>query len=360
MNNGAWSNTYWDLSGGYGWSGTEKAQYRLALNEISSVTNINFVETSDNNSSATFTFEQFYHNSGLVGIGGFPNMGALGYNPELAGAIDMNAGFLGSEMVLNQGGFGFGVLLHEIGHALGLKHPHDDGGNSKPTFPQLGLNAFDKQAYTVMSYNDPWNESLYSTGFAGQLAIADVYTLQQLYGARANNSGDTTYRSEHYQRTIWDTGGTDTIDMPGGGGLSSSEGTVIDLREGGLSYGAYEHSTSALFGVAFGSQIENAIGTVNADTIFGNDSDNVLDGGTNTGAWRDRLVGGDGNDTYMVMTPILSMREPMARLTRSKKMLAKALIRCEPMWLTIPPQQMSKLLFIRVTATLNFLSRPAI
>src|SRR5262249_45120354 len=37
------------------------------------------------------------------------------------------------------GGAELQVILHEIGHALGLKHPFDDGANFRPTFAQLGI-----------------------------------------------------------------------------------------------------------------------------------------------------------------------------------------------------------------------------
>ena len=38
---------------------------------------------------------------------------------------------------LEQGGFGFITIIHELGHALGLAHPHDKGGSSS-VFPGVG------------------------------------------------------------------------------------------------------------------------------------------------------------------------------------------------------------------------------
>ena len=57
------------------------------------------------------------------------------------------------------GSQGWFLLLHELLHTLGLKHPHDDGGTGRPTFTQLGLGSLDINWATVMSYNDgaSWN-----------------------------------------------------------------------------------------------------------------------------------------------------------------------------------------------------------
>ena len=48
--------------------------------------------------------------------------------------IDSAANYLES---YEPGSAGFYLILHELGHALGLKHPHDDGGTGRPTFNQL-------------------------------------------------------------------------------------------------------------------------------------------------------------------------------------------------------------------------------
>src|SRR5207302_6594874 len=51
---------------------------------------------------------------------------------------------------LYPGGGGFLVMLHELGHALGLKHPSDDGGNHRPTFTELGIGDLETTDQTLM------------------------------------------------------------------------------------------------------------------------------------------------------------------------------------------------------------------
>ena len=67
------------------------------------------------------------------------NIWAIGYFPRtemlIRGDIYLNlnsqANYLSSYEI---GSAGFFLILHELGHTLGLKHPHDDGGNARPTF----------------------------------------------------------------------------------------------------------------------------------------------------------------------------------------------------------------------------------
>ncbi|MEZ0224840.1 MAG: matrixin family metalloprotease, partial [Alphaproteobacteria bacterium] len=193
------------------------------------------------------------------------------------------------------GGAGFGTILHEIGHTLGLKHPFDDGGNGRPA-----SDAYDGYD-TVMSYDDPQIVDYnfiydYSQGFQATPMPLDILAIQYIYGANmTTNAGDNTYvlTDDGIVRTIWDAGGTDTINASAIG-----EALALNLNGGSImKYGNY--SATAL---AYNMIIENAIGTALGDLITGNSGNNTLDGGNGNdtitgGAGNDSLIGGIGNDT---------------------------------------------------------------
>ncbi|MFZ1814301.1 MAG: M10 family metallopeptidase [Rhizobiaceae bacterium] len=209
------------------------------------------------------------------------------------------------------GGYGYITLVHEIGHGLGLAHPHDTGGNSvvmdgvTGAFGSTGTYGLNQGIYTTMSYNDGW----YSMGGSASLNYGwqatpmalDIAVLQENYGANttANNGANIytlpgTNAAGTFFSCIWDTGGTDLI------AYSGSLDAYIDLRAatllnevGGGGFVSYVDGIDGGFTIANGVEIENASGGSGADLIFGNDLANVLDGG----AGIDQLFGFAGNDS---------------------------------------------------------------
>jgi Ca2+-binding RTX toxin-like protein len=195
---------------------------------------------------------------------------------------------------LTSGSPGFTTLLHEIGHALGLKHPHE--GASTLEKDQ------DNRKYTVMSYQSHPSAS----GSSETPMPYDIEALQHLYGANTKSrTEDNTYRwslpnapsaPRTFISTIWDNGGIDTIDAE-----NQLASATIDLHPGSFSsIGFKQKDNLAIFK---GVIIENAIGTYwYADTIIGNDVSNSLwgrgGGDTLNGeAGNDFLYGEDGFDT---------------------------------------------------------------
>lgn len=230
------------------------------------------------------------------------------------------------------GSLGYATIVHEILHGLGLAHPHDNGGFAGGSqimqgvtgaFNSYGTFLMNQGVFTTMSYNDGWVSPFgvtpsTTTGAQGGPMALDIAMLQALYGATSANTGDNTYTltaANGAYRSIWDTGGTDTIQFSG------SQAATIDLRAasittalGGGGWVSYVTGFHAGWTIANGVVIENATGGSGADTLTGNDVANVLTGnnGDDTltgnggadildgGGGSDTMAGGTGDDTYYV------------------------------------------------------------
>lgn len=223
------------------------------------------------------------------------------------------------------GTYAYASFIHELGHGLGLKHPHETSG-------AFGAMPSDRDSleYSIMSYRSYTGQST-SGGYTNpygnypqSLMMYDIAALQKMYGANFNtNSGSTTYSwstttGEMFVNgagqgapainkiflTVWDGGGSDTYDFS-----NYATNVTIDLRPGQWSTAAaaqlallhYDGSkvaagniaNSLLYNGDLRSLIENAIGGSASDILIGNVANNVLDGG----AGNDRLTGDAGNDT---------------------------------------------------------------
>lgn len=212
---------------------------------------------------------------------------------------------------LRFGSSSFNTVVHEIGHGLGLAHPHDGGeAADRSVFPgvrnesskgNFGLN---QGVYTMMSYNTGYGTVKDEDyGSQGGLGAFDIAALQALYGENTTTAGgNDVYRlpTKDAKGTgwscIWDTGGTDTIS-----GAKSKSAVTIDLRAATLAdndpnaggFLSRQQKIAGGFTIAKGVIIENAVGGSGNDTLYGNDAANVLRGGSG----KDRLKGFAGDDT---------------------------------------------------------------
>jgi Ca2+-binding RTX toxin-like protein len=264
----------------------QKTAITGALGAWSAVANLNFTLTTDT-----------LFNVGDMRFGGYRLMddktAAWAYfpaNTPVAGDV-----WIGPQTNMpnpDKGSYDYMTFVHEIGHALGLKHPFDASATNKTLLdPTL-----DDVHFTVMSYNS--NYSYQPT----TPMVLDIIAIQSLYGANmAWQAGDTVYKwaaNQSIFETIWDGGGNDTID-----GSNQLAPVSINLNEGaysqiGKAFIDYNNQTAINDGlaIAYGAKIENAIGSAFNDILIGNALNNTLDGG----AGADTMSGGDGVDTYYV------------------------------------------------------------
>ena len=209
------------------------------------------------------------------------------------------------------------TMLHELGHALGLKHTTPGQSPDEPPYLEA---QYRTNNYTVMHYVMDGTENITHASDGEwdyrHFQLLDVYALQVRFGANMSTyAGDSTHTAtslaaSEWLKVLWDAGGADTIDMS-----AQSVNQVIDLREGGFSkIGAVagNNPDGHNLAIAFGAQIENARGGSGNDTLYGNALANLLDGGAGAdtlngfagndilhlwaGGGDDSVYGGDGND----------------------------------------------------------------
>jgi serralysin len=220
------------------------------------------------------------------------------------------------------GYYGFSTLMHELGHTLGLYHMGNyNAGNGGVYLPSSYQ---DSHVYSIMSYFGPDGERSSEVaqadwvGYDGRTyspqtpMLNDILAIQSIYGVSTTTRKENTIYGFHTTvtgesaklydftinknpiLTIFDSGGTDTLDL--GGWIAPS---TINLEAGAFSSCNYMTDNIA---IAYNCTIENAVSGSGNDTLNGNAFANILDGGAgndslNGGAGNDTLIGGTGNDT---------------------------------------------------------------
>jgi serralysin len=335
----------------------------------------NVTISGGSNTTATLRFAET--NGSGTAHAYFPTTAAVGGDVWFGRSFDYRSPVAGN--------YAWATMLHEIGHALGLKHGHE----AEFGFPALPSNT-DSMEYSIMTYrsNVGGHTNYYANeefGYAQSYMMYDIAALQKMYGADfSTNSGNTVYKwnpnsgdtlvngqvaidagGNRIFATIWDGGGTDTYDLS-----AYTTGLSIDLRPGSYSkFSAVQLAklsfetdafargnifNALLFNGDLRSLIENAKGGSGSDTIRGNQGTNslvgnngndklygfagndkldggagvdTLDGSTGNdaltgGAGADKLIGGSGTDTASYATAKAAVR---ANLTNSSTNTGDAL-----------------------------------
>lgn len=272
----------------------QKAAARAALAYISSVTKLSFTEATDGSGNIQLgTYDMSARAGGAYGLGGISNLPAS-YPLTDKVYTFLNAqpgGYVGDSTA---GTVGWSEIWHELGHALGLKHPGNyDASGSAATGPFLP-SATDNQQYSLMSYkSNAYTEGVNNLSYM----LYDVAALQYLYGVNTAGStaaGDVAGAGGQFSfsdskpglSTLYSATGRDTIDLAG-----LSKGSTVNLNAGTFSSinmlsadskAVRQYSGNKNVALAYGSKINKvSLGTaVAADTV-------VLNGAFKQGAFND-------------------------------------------------------------------------
>ncbi|WP_236712989.1 M10 family metallopeptidase C-terminal domain-containing protein, partial [Pseudomonas sp. ICMP 19500] len=275
-----------------GFTPQQAEQVRQALQSWQDVANVTFTEKPQ-------------HSDGHVDISEMPGTpgGVASLPDKFMTRTFVNIGTANAGANPSLGHYFRGVLIHEIGHSIGLEHPgrYDGFGN----YGRDAVYAGDTRARSVMSYYSEKNQPGHDFKLLNPSApmMDDISAVQKLYGPNTNTRNtDTTYgfnsntnrealslksTNDNPVFCVWDGGGKDTLDFSG-----YSQPQKINLNAESFSdVGALKGNVS----IAKGVTLENAVGGKGDDALIGNQVANRLKGGGGA----DRLSGGGGADTFV-------------------------------------------------------------
>jgi len=315
------------------WTGVERTAWQGGMALWSAVANVSFTEAASAN-TANFTiirgsdgaFQEFARTGDPPKIGST----SLATPADTGTVISMDTrvadlGPIGANMLVH-GGRPLSVMVHELGHNLGLGHGGPYNNSVNEMTQQFGT--YDMRLWTTMSYIWPSNTATkYFNDYPvagtnwGQVLqdgqnwefapltpmMLDIVAVQRLYGAPTSGplvGGNHTfgfganiqgYVGRFYDFsintnpviTIWDSGTRNKLDLSG-----FAQDAVINLTPGTFSSAGGKTNN---IGIAFGTVIETAVGGRGNDTITASDVASTLIGGAGT----DKLCGGAGNDVLI-------------------------------------------------------------
>ena len=191
----------------------------------------------------------------------------------------------------SEGRIGYGSLLHEIGHGLGLKHPFEDDGPF-----DIAPSLYNTSLYTNMAYEDVFNSFLtdpYTNPVGGILdlnnylymppswAMHDIAALGAFYGLRENfknEDNNYTFLVDDIITHIHDMGGYDILDLSNSSNSSWNldnpfsyiklgGGAIFQVGANRLTWQGDNIKTGHVITTSLSTQIEKFIGSKGSDKV---------------------------------------------------------------------------------------------
>ena len=307
-----------DANGFLPFTDAERKAARDVLALISAQFNISFSEVTETTAVGT-SFGQLRFANTTQGVSAgyayFPPQNGGGENYNGDNFISNAPKYLTDYSVLSsQGAFNYSLMIHEILHSLGIKHPgnYNAGEPPSPVPGNFLVKTEDNANNSIMSYIDN------AQGLQRiDLGVYDMLAMSYLYGAKAFRAESNQYvfsnstanqvaasaaptltntvilmpDTGRFLQLVNDTGGDNFFNFQ-----AMSAGVTVNLSQGQSSSAGFlaDGTTAAIdnIQIAFGTEINTVFGSKFNDTLIGNLSANWLEGGPGN----DTIDGGPGAD----------------------------------------------------------------
>jgi hypothetical protein len=273
----------------------EQTQADQALGEWAAASGLVFIQVAPGQGDINFGNVDFStmsqpSDAGLAGIGFNPFGTWNGFSfPYFFGDLDSAGDVFMNSQFLNGGTVSYATLLHEIGHAIGLKHPL-----------QVETDAANIVHDQVLSSDDP-TRTIMSTQVDTTVGTANLLPLDQqaaafIYGPAGTGGVLTTAGSGSNAVSSW-----------------SWDPTTQTLTQTATSFNDTIRGTS-VNDIIHGSDGTDALFALSGnDVLYAGNGSDTLYGGTGN----DTLVGGSGTDVFYVQSTTTEIIENTATVSDS-------------------------------------------
>ena len=260
---------------------TEQAQAVQALNEWAAASGLIFVQVAPGEGDLNFqnvdlntTSNPSYAGAGGIGNYPFGNWDFASY-PYFSNDLDLSGEVFMNSQFLSGGAVAYGTLLHEIGHAIGLKHPTElvtDVAASPDVVHDQVLSSDDPTRTIMASVGD-------GSGTDAHLLQLDKDAAAFIYGAAGTGAVLSNSAA-----------GTNTVSN------WSWNAVTETLTQTAVTIGEAIRGSSVKDVINGSSGDDKLFGLAGDDRLIGGDGNDQLYGGSGINV----LIGGKGDDTYYV------------------------------------------------------------